>query len=78
MILSVRVMESMVDNVEFVRELVKIIKNCFQKDRIKPHESKKNQPINYTTCEGEIQIEIEPNENIAKVFFKNELKKKRV
>lgn len=73
MILSMRIMETMVDNVEFVRELIKIIKKCFQNGRWNPSENKKkNQLFDYNTCEGEIQIKVDPNKNISKVFFKNE------
>ncbi len=74
MILSMQVMEAMVDNVKFVRELIKIIKKCFQSGCWSPSENKrKNQLFNYNTCEGEIQIKVDPNKNISKVFFKNEI-----
>lgn len=66
--------EVMEDNVEFVRELIKIIKKCFQSGCWSPSENKrKNQLFNYNTCEGEIQIKVDPNKNISKVFFKNEI-----
>ena len=77
MILSMQVMEAMTDNVEFVRELIKIIKKCFQDGCWTPSENKeKSQLLNYTTCEGEIQIKVDPNKNISKVFFKNEFIRK--
>ena len=50
MILSMQVMETMVDNVEFVKELIEIIKKCFQSDCWTPSENKeKNQLFDYIT-----------------------------
>lgn len=79
MILSMQVMETMVDNIEFVRELIKIIKNCFH-PTVDSDKSKKTkiQLINYNTCEGKIQIKIDPNKKESYVFFINEYKKEGV
>lgn len=74
MFLSRQIRDAMVDNVEFIKNLVEVIKN-YSHLRRNPScgSEEKDMCIDYSTCEGEIQLEFDPTKNITNVFFKNEL-----
>lgn len=78
MFLSRQIRDTMVDNVEFVKNLVEIIKND---SRLRQKTSNGNQKedtcIDYSTCEGEIQVKFDPTKKITNVFFKNEIRERK-
>lgn len=78
MFLSRQIRDAMVDNVEFVKNLVEIIKND---SRLRQKASNGNQKedmcIDYSTCEGEIQVKFDPMKKITNVFFKNEIRERK-
>lgn len=74
MFLSRQVRDTMVDNVEFVKNLVEVIKN-YSRSRQKATNGSTNKSMcNYSTCEGEVQVEFDAMKKISTIFFKNELK----
>ncbi len=78
MFLSRQIRDAMVDNVEFIKNLVEIIKNDSRlRQKTSNGSQKEDMCIDYSTCEGEIQVKFDPTKKITNVFFKNEIRERK-